>query len=75
MRIEPHEMRSALWLKLQAHYSAQLDMLRRKNDGDMPPDQTQRLRGRIAQVKEFLALSGEPGNGDPTPVAGSVAEH
>ncbi|MEN6400862.1 MAG: hypothetical protein ABFD94_02860 [Armatimonadia bacterium] len=57
MKLQQHETRSALWLKLQAHMSEQLDVLRRKNDGLLSHEDTQRLRGRIAQLKEILALS------------------
>lgn len=74
MKIEQHELRSSLWRRLQAHYEAQLELLRRKNDGDMTPEQTQRLRGRIAQVKEFLALATEPDIGAPTDKAGATLE-
>ena len=57
MRLEPHETRSALWLKLQAHLTAQLVTLRQKSDGALSHEDTTRLRGRIAQLKEILALS------------------
>jgi len=57
MKLQEHETRSALWLRLQAHLGAQLDAARRKNDGDLSMEDTQRLRGRIAQLKEILALS------------------
>ena len=57
MTLEPHETRSALWLKLQGHLTAQLVTLRQKNDGALSHEDTTRLRGRIAQLKEILALS------------------
>lgn len=57
MKLQPHETRSALWLRLEAHLRAQLAALRAKNDGDFSHEETQRLRGRIAQLKEILALS------------------
>ena len=47
MRLAPHETRSALWLKLQAHLTAQLVTLRQKNDGALSHEDTTRLRGRI----------------------------
>lgn len=60
MKLEPHEMQSALWQKLHAHMAERLDALRRSNDGDLSIEETQRLRGRIAQLKEILALAREP---------------
>lgn len=60
MTLEPHETRSALWQRLHAHLTERLDALRRSNDGDMSMEETQRLRGRIAQLKEILALGREP---------------
>ena len=57
MKLQPHETRSALWLKLQAHWRGQLEVLRLKNDGFLSHEDTLRLRGRIAQLKEILALS------------------
>lgn len=60
MKLEPHEMQSALWQRLHAHMTERLDGLRRSNDGDLPMEETQRLRGRIAQLKEILALAREP---------------
>lgn len=57
MKLQEHEIRSALWLRLQAHLTAQLVTLRQKNDGALSHEDTTRLRGRIAQLKEILALS------------------
>jgi hypothetical protein len=72
MKLDAIDKRSALWLKLQAHWRTQLDTLRRRNDGPLSPDETTYLRGRIAQCKAFLALSGEPGNGAPTDKAEAI---
>lgn len=63
MNLQEHELKSALWQKLYAHHEQELDLLRRKNDGALNPEQTQQLRGRIAQCKAFLALGNqEPDN-------------
>lgn len=62
MKLQEHETRSTLWLKLEAHITAELEMLRRKNDGALTPEQTTHGRGRIAQCKAFLALARESGN-------------
>lgn len=63
MRLDAIETRSAVWLKLQAHLEERLAVLRSKNDGVLTPDETSLLRGRIAQVKEILAL-GKPESDD-----------
>lgn len=56
------EKHSALWLKMRDHYTMMLARLRETNDGrGMPEADTAFLRGRIAQVKEFLALEKDPG--------------
>ena len=54
------EKRSALWLKLKAHFEEKLQGLRALNDQQQPEGQTAHNRGRIAQVKEFLALERAP---------------
>jgi hypothetical protein len=66
MKLDALDKRTALWLKLEAHWRTQLDTLRRRNDGALSPEETTHLRGRILQCKAFLALSGEPGDGAPT---------
>lgn len=74
MRLQEHEARSALWLRLQAHLGAQLEALRCKNDGYLSHEDTQRLRGRIAQIKEILALSqAEPAQEGATDDAAAIS--
>lgn len=60
MTLTDLERQSALWQKLAAHLSGRLDAQRARNDGDLSPEDTQKLRGRIAQLKEILALAREP---------------
>jgi hypothetical protein len=55
------ERQSALWLRLQSHLEDMLADLREQNDNESTPERTAKLRGRIAAVKDFLAL------GKPTP--------
>lgn len=50
------EKKSAVWLKLQAHLEARLLAARARNDAPLTPEQTQKLRGEIAALKEFLRL-------------------
>ena len=51
---------SPTWLKLKAHLETKLQSLREKNDVLLDEAHTARLRGRIAQVKECLALGDDP---------------
>ena len=67
MTLTPIEQQSAVWKKLSSHMAARLDELRRKNDGDASEVETARTRGRIAQLKELLALAdAEPAYGGAT---------
>ena len=50
------DRRSALWIALSDHMIDRLNVLRQQNDSHLPIEQTERLRGRIAQLKELLAL-------------------
>jgi hypothetical protein len=63
MKLDGIDTRSACWIKLSAHLEARLTTLRARNDGALTPDETVHLRGRIAQIKEILALAqAEPGD-------------
>lgn len=55
-RLEKGDLSSPTWSKLRRHMEAQLDKLRRENDKDADPVRTAKLRGRIAQLKNLLAL-------------------
>jgi hypothetical protein len=57
--LQQHDLISAVWVKLQRYYSARLDSLRLRNDGDLTTEETIRLRARIAECKHFLALAEE----------------
>lgn len=74
MKFDAIETRSAVWLKLQAHLEERLAVLRAKNDGAIAPDETCHLRGRIAQVKEILAL-GKPESDDGVVTLDAAAIH
>jgi hypothetical protein len=47
---------SSTWHSLKAHLENQLQFAREKNDSKLSPDETAELRGRIAAIKELLAL-------------------
>lgn len=46
-----------LWLALSRHMNERLAGLRQQNDASLPMEATQQVRGRIAQIKELLALA------------------
>lgn len=56
MNLLPHEVQSPLWAKLKEHFENELTVLRERNDGDLDEIKTAKLRGRCAQIKEFLLL-------------------
>jgi len=57
--LTPAERDSALWKKIEAHYEAHILTLRTMLEGDRTPDVTAKLRGRIAEVKNLLALASD----------------
>lgn len=66
MKLDPIETRSAAWMKVERFLEERLVVLRSRNDGALGAEETSHLRGRIAQVKEILAL------GKPEPDEGVV---
>lgn len=50
------ERHSPLWRKLSAHWETRLIVLREQNDAVMPEDSRNYLIGRIAQLKETMAI-------------------
>lgn len=72
MNLTRQEKQTTACMKLRAYWTERLSHLRAQNDGDLDMDKTQRQRGRIAAVKEFLALLAEPDEGATTPVAAAV---
>ena len=72
MYLHPIEAQSALWLKLKELMLERLDTLRHQNDGVLSLEETARLRGRIAELKNLLALEAE---GSATEQASSGPTH
>lgn len=60
MTISDFERHGALWKKLTEYLDEQIKVLRAKNDGDLDPIETARLRGRIAAYKSLIALGDKP---------------
>ena len=54
------EKNNLLWKKLKSHYEEKLEACRKQNDGELDPIQTAKLRGRIVEIKSFLALENPP---------------
>lgn len=60
--LEPGDIQGPTWARLKAHLQDRLTSLRQRNDNaTLSYDETQKLRGRIAECKYLLAL------GSPTP--------
>jgi len=58
-KFEP-DFTSDTWKALVIRYESRLEDLRRKNDGDLNEIQTAKLRGRINEIRELLALAKAP---------------
>lgn len=56
-KVPAHLRDSPLWDMLVKHQRARLESLRAQNDADKSSEETAKLRGRIAEVKAFLALA------------------
>lgn len=59
-KLEPHDRTNPMWQRIERHMVERLDALRRQNDATTTPERTEHIRGRIAQLKELLALADEP---------------
>lgn len=66
MKLTHADRASAAWQRLRAHYAERLSVLRSMNDGDIDEVATARLRGRIAEIKNLLALDDDE---DPAQLA------
>lgn len=56
------EKHSVTWRKLCAHIEARIDAHRKRNDGDLTPEETAQMRGRIKEAKAILALGDDSKN-------------
>jgi hypothetical protein len=56
------ENHSNTWLSLKEYYTARLDQLRRQNDNPKSIEETERLRGQIAEIKHLLNLENTAGD-------------
>jgi hypothetical protein len=51
------DLQSAAWAKLRKYIDARIASLRAKNDGDLDPFKTARLRGELVALKNLLTLA------------------
>lgn len=56
MKLTEQERHSELWRKLKAHFEARLQKHRVANDKAQAAEETAKLRGRIAELKELMNL-------------------
>lgn len=55
--LTPGDLISPTWARLKRHMEARLQSLRAKNDNDLDPIATAKLRGEIKVLKNLIALS------------------
>lgn len=60
MKLDPADRLNPLLPRLIAGWKDELAALRAQNDHPLTPEETQTLRGRIAQLKAHIALGDEP---------------
>jgi hypothetical protein len=51
------DRQSTTWAKLKKYIEARIESLRAKNDGDLDPIATAKVRGQIASMKNLLTLA------------------
>lgn len=57
--LDEHELKSAVWQKLQAQMEGRITVLQRELEGDLDPTKTAKVRGRIAELRKRLAIGAE----------------
>lgn len=55
-KLDAQDKRSPVWLRIKDHLEAHLAELRATNDTSTTEAETEKLRGRIAEVKDLIAL-------------------
>jgi hypothetical protein len=50
------DINGQVWKKIQDHLNARLLTMRAKNDGNLTADETAKVRGRIAEIKNMIEL-------------------
>lgn len=57
--LERHERDSAVWRKLVAHFAERLETMRLTLEKAEDQDQSQKIRGRITEIRHLLELDKE----------------
>lgn len=57
--LTPEDFETRTWERFAAHLTARIDALREENDQFLDDVKTARIRGRIAELKELLALEAQ----------------
>lgn len=60
--LDSGDLNSPTWMRIKAHYEKRLAIHRARNDTDLDPIKTAKLRGRIAEAEYILSL------GSPVPL-------
>lgn len=55
------ELNSSVWKKIEGHLEKRLESHRRRNDASLDERKTEKLRGKISEVKQLLGLN-DPAN-------------
>ncbi len=55
--LAPHDLQSAVWIKLSGYLTERLAHHRTRLEGDLDEHETTKVRARIAECKAFLALA------------------
>lgn len=56
MTLRHADFDSDVWIRFKEQAEARRESLRRQNDMDLTPEETSRLRGRIAELTYWLGL-------------------
>ena len=54
------ERTSSLWIKLEQFMAERLDKAHARNEQNLPPEETAKIRGEIAALKALMRLGREP---------------
>lgn len=60
MELTDSERMSTLWIKIREHLNDRLEKARSQLEGNLPIDETNRVRGRIVEIKELLRVGNPP---------------
>lgn len=62
--LNEHQLSSDIWQLVQIYCEARLTELRALNDATRSIEQTEKLRGRIAEIKQFQRAGRPPARGE-----------